>query len=439
VVLSRIKYVALTLVAFLAYGIAQDAPPPKQAKDQAEADLINSIPKAPDANAKLKLLDQWTKEYPQTAFAHERTEEYLSTYQAANRPKDAFNTALEILKTDPNNFSALRAVLGSIYQINQGNPPAADLDSAEKVANHMLTDLDTIFAPDKKPAAMTADQWNQVKPAMKVFTQRTVGWIEMTRKNNMKAEAEFTKTLQLDPTQAQASYWLATVMFNQRTTDPAKQAPSIFEFARAAVYDGPNSLPADFRKQLLASVTKTYAAYHGSNQGFDELIAAAKANALPPSGFAIKDVATIAREQAEKQAAIDAANPMLALWRTLRTNLTGDNADAFFETVKGAALPGSVPGVMKLKGKIVSMTPANRPKQLVLAVEKPDVADVTLNITDGPLAGNMEPGSELEFEGVATAYTKEPFMLTLDVEKDQIVGWTGKNTPTRRPAAKKKQ
>jgi tetratricopeptide (TPR) repeat protein len=438
VVLSSTRNVALALVAFLAFGWAQDKPQ-KMAKDQAEADLINSIPKAPNPAEQLKLLDKWTHDYPQTDFAAERTQQYLITYQALNRPADAFKTALEILKTNPNDFGALRGALGSIYAINNGNPPAADLDEAEKVCNHMLTDLDTIFAADKVPAGMNADQWAQVKPAMKVFTQRTVGWIYMTRKDNGRAETEFIKALQLDPSQAQTSYWLATVLFAQRAAKPEKQPPSIFEFARAATYDGPNSLPADFRKQLQASVAKTYASYHGSNEGFDQLLALAKTNALPPSDFTIKDVATIAREKAEEQAKIDAANPMLALWRTIKTGLTGDNPDAFFEgNVKGTGLPGGVNGVMKFKGKIISMTPELRPKTLVLAVEKPDVADVTLTITDGPLPGKMDPGSELEFSGAASAYKKDPYMLVLDVEKADITGWTGKNPPAAKKAAPKK-
>jgi len=46
----------------------------------------------------------------------------------------------------------------------------------------------------------------------------------------------------------------------------------------------------------------------------------------------------------------------------------------------------------------------------------------------------MEPGEELEFEGTAKSYTKEPFSITFEVEKDKLTGWTGKNAA---PAAKK--
>ena len=65
---------------------------------------------------------------------------------------------------------------------------------------------------------------------------------------------------------------------------------------------------------------------------------------------------------------------MLALWKSIKTELTGEGGAAYFENnMKDAALPGGVNGVTKFKGKLVSMTPAVRPKELVLAIENPSV------------------------------------------------------------------
>jgi hypothetical protein len=98
--------------------------------------------------------------------------------------------------------------------------------------------------------------------------------------------------------------------------------------------------------------------------------------------------------------------------------------------VKDSLLPGGANGVMKFKGKIVSMTPATKPKEIELAIEKPGVADAKL-VFEMPLAGKMEVGEELSFEGKAASFTKDPFMITFDVEKEQLEGWTGKNTATK--------
>jgi len=57
-----------------------------------------------------------------------------------------------------------------------------------------------------------------------------------------------------------------------------------------------------------------------------------------------------------------------------------------------------------------------------------------------PLPGMMEPGAELEFSGIPTDWSKEPFTVTFDVMPSDLTGWTGKNTtntkkgPPRGPA-----
>src|SRR5207244_748146 len=91
------------------------------------------------------------------------------------------------------------------------------------------------------------------------------------------------------------------------------------------------------------------------------------------------------------------ANPTLALWRSIKEELTGDNGPAYFvSSMKDAALPGGVNGVERFKAKVISMAPAVRPKELVVAIEDPAIGDATLKL-DGALPGRMEPGGEIEF------------------------------------------
>ena len=106
----------------------------------------------------------------------------------------------------------------------------------------------------------------------------------------------------MDPSQGQFSYFLAQAQFNQRQQHPDKQPPAIFNFVRAATEAGPNAMSAANRSTALAYVTNLYNQYHGSNQGFANVVAAAKASALPPAGFTIKSGADIAREKAQEQA-----------------------------------------------------------------------------------------------------------------------------------------
>jgi hypothetical protein len=87
---------------------------------------------------------------------------------------------------------------------------------------------------------------------------------------------------------------------------------------------------------------------------------------------------------------------------------------------------------------VVKLEPAVKPKTVLVALEdgKSDgtTADATLKF-EMPLAGKVDVGTELTFEGVGESFTQNPFMLVLNVDKEKLHGWTGKNEPatTRRP------
>ena len=55
-------------------------------------------------------------------------------------------------------------------------------------AKYLLADLDTIYAPANKLANLDDAAWAKAKADMGPYAQRTIGWIQVTRKDNPKAE-----------------------------------------------------------------------------------------------------------------------------------------------------------------------------------------------------------------------------------------------------------
>jgi hypothetical protein len=431
---KKIAGMAVALVALALILPAQEKK--KEWKDRAEYDLYDAALKDTNSTARLDTLEKWKKQYPQSDFSDVRQQIYLVTYRQLNRAREAFDAAVEILKDNPNHVVALATVAGDIYQFNP--PSAADLDTAEHTCNYLLANLDAIYAPEKRPADTKEADWVKAKPEMKAFAQKTLGWIAWTRKDMDKAEAELTRALQLDPRQGQVSYWLASAILAQNSDKPEKQPVALYHFARAAAYDGTGGLPAGDRKQVQAYLTKAYTQYHGSEEGLDKLMTSSRLSAMPAADFKILSASEIARAKIEAEDAAAKANPTLALWRSIKEELTGDNGPAYFvSSMKDAALPGGVNGIERFKAKVISMAPAVRPKELVVAIEDPAIGDATLKL-DGALPGRMEPGGEIEFEGVARAYTKDPFVVTFEVEKAKVVGWTGKNDVPRKSTGDKK-
>ena len=395
---------------------AQDKKKPDW-KDPAEYDLYKPITQTQDPHIWLDSLDRWSRQYPQSELGEIRRQLYLETYRQLNRPREAFNAAVDVLRDNPYNLFALTTIVGGIYQLV--SPAAADLDIAERATTTILANLDGIYAKENRPNEMTDAEAAKAKPDMRVFAQKTAGWIDWTRKDFARAEVELAKSIALDPRQGQVSYWLADAMLKQNKTNPEKQPVALYYFARAASYDGPGSLPASDRKNLTAYLNAAYVKYHGSDEGLSQLLDSAKSSALAPTGFQIKSAAQIEKERIDAEQMFDKTHPERALWKDLKAALTAPTGDTYFETnMKDALVP-------RLKGKLVAMTPALKPKELVVAIEN-SAGDVTLKL-DGALPGKMEPGGEVEFEGIARSFTKDPFMVTFDTEKAKLSGWTGKN------------
>ena len=403
-------------------------------KDRAEYDLVQSIQTAPDAKKRLELLNQWKEKYAATDFNTLRMLLYLETYQQLNDTKNGMETAKAILAADPKEFRALNYIVYFTPLLNVSTPEALDL--GEKAAKGMLEGIPATFEDSKKPANVTAEQWGTAKKQSEALAHKTLGWVAMIRKQNDQAEASLRKSLEVNPDQGDVYYWLANVVTAQRK--PERQSEVLFRYARAAVYDGPGALPPAGRKEVEGYLTKAYTSFHGSTEGLEELKKLAKASIDPPAGFKVVSKAELMAADIEKQNKFLAENPELALWMNLKKELTGDAGPQYFEEkMKDAGYP-------KLKGKVVSHTPAVRPKEILVAIENDAIPEVTLKIAEGTMPGKADPGTPIEVEmAVPKSFTKDPFMVIMEVEPKQIKGWpaaaAAKPAGAKRPAAGRKK
>ena len=435
--LSLAVFVAgfLCLVPARMLGQAQaptTSEPQKNWKDRAEYDLYDAITKDNNATTKLEKLQQWEKQYPTTDYIKERRTLFLTTYAALNKPKEATDAAKQILADNPKDFTGLYYTMYFTQPLFAANPTQTDiLDQGVKAANAILANINT------PPPNVTTEQWMKLRPDIELMAHVTIGFAAMQKKDWAAAETEFKKCLQMSPNNAQVDYWMGTVIAGQEK--PERQSEALFYFARAAAYDGnPGALAPDFRKQAMAYIDRQYKRYHGSADGFNELLALAKSQPTPAPDFHIKSQQEIAQVQQADEQKWAAEHPQEALWKSIKAALTGADGTNYFNTsMKDALLPS-------LKGKVVKLEPAVRPKIVVLAMEDGandgTVGDATLKL-DAALPGKVEPGTELTFQGVPENFTASPFMVAFNVEKDKLQGWTGKNTPatpTHHPPAKRK-
>jgi hypothetical protein len=199
---------------------------------------------------------------------------------------------------------------------------------------------------------------------------------------------------------------------------PEKVSLGLWQIARVSSLNpaksglDPKDLP-----DIQTYLKKVYTRIHGSSDGLEQLQKQAAASPAPPDGFRIKSINEIAQD---KQAEFERSNPQVALWMKIKAQLIDTNGEQYFQgQIKDAAVP-------QLWGTIVEARPACHPKELLVAVPTPDAqkplkAEIVLKL-DRPLGGMPAPDAEFHWEGIPSAFSRDPFLLTMDTESYKISG-----------------
>ncbi|MGA2269539.1 MAG: hypothetical protein ABSH44_13805 [Bryobacteraceae bacterium] len=424
---------------------AQTAQPQKKVKDQGEYDIYNNVLKDAGAQAWPKLLqdlDIWAQKYADSDYKDERLYYYVQAYSGANQPGKELDIAGQLLAKDLKTvFKDPKQVLTVLYMtcvnIQKAPNPTADQTAAgDKAAHDLLDFVPVYFVAANKPAATSDADWTKTGKDLETLANGTLRIIamrpgmELLQKYQAEkdpkycepAEAALTKALQQFPDGAIIAYNLGRAQLCQRQTKPEKIPVAMYEFARAAAIDASLGGSTD-PKAVDNYLTTIYTNYHGADtDGLKQLKALAANSPFPPSGYKLESSTDIDKRKEEE---FRAKYPQLALWLGIKSQLADTNGQRYFdEQLKGSGVP-------KLKGVIMDAKPACRSKELLVAVPEPgqqgtpqSVITLKLVKEEKPdaLTGKPDTGTEIQWEGVPSAFTKEPFMLTMDTEKASITG-----------------
>jgi hypothetical protein len=334
----------------------------------------------------------------------------------------------------------------SVNLLKLPTPSPDQMASGEKAARALQEFVPNFFTAANKPAGATDAAWTEGRTTMEKVAKDTLIYIatkpgadamdRYTANKDPKkdssecvtAEASYKKALEQFPDNAFVAYQLGRALRCQQP-GPEKVPQALYEFARAAALDPTLGGTMDAQK-LNSYLESAYNSYHGSLEGLEQLKTMAKASPLPPADLKIEAATVIA---AKKQAEFEQTNPQLALWMKIKGALADPNNPTYFDTeLKDSAVP-------PMKGTLVEAKPACKSKELLVAIPLPDqqgnpVAEITLKL-DPPLTGKPEIGGTIQWTGVPKSFTKDPFMLTMEVEKAKVENL--KTTPCGPAPAKK--
>ena len=450
------NFVGIAAIAALFTGVtvrlaSAQAAPEKKVKDQGEYDIYNQVLKDTDPNKQIQDLDTWTQKYPESDYKNDdRPYLYLQAYNKAKQPAKVLEIGQQLMDKGLNtlfkNNQQILTILFTVCVNLQAIPAATpgQFATGQKAAQELQAFIPTFFTAANKPAGASDADWNTARGTMEKVARDTQLYIitkpgsdAMNRyqtskdpKDCVTAEAAYRTALEKVPESPAVAYQLGRALRCQQAASPEKVPQAIYEFARAAAIDPTLGGTMD-PKALQTYLENAYSGYHGSLDGLDQLKQQAKAAPLPPAGFTIETASAIA---SKKQAEFEQSNPQLALWMKIKGALSDNNGEQYFaSTLKDSAVP-------KLKGTLVEGKPGCRSKELLVAIPEPNQQgalrpEITLKL-DAALTGKPETGTEIQWEGVPSAFTKDPaFMLTMDSEKTKIEGL--KVTPCAGAAPKK--
>ena len=388
---------------------SQAAPAPqqqkKEIKDPAEYNAYVGAVQQQDANAKISGLEAFLTQYPNSVMKEDALELLMGSYQQAGNAAKMADTAKRLLSANPNNVRALALLCYTDRTQAQANQnPQQNLAEAKTYCGKGIDALQTFTKPD----GMSDADFQKLKDQMSTIFNAGVGIAALQDKDYPTATKSLKVAADGSPTDFSLVY-PAALAFLQST--PPDYINGIWYAARASVI-----APSPQYQQSIEKYAKSqYVKYHAGEDGWPEVLAAAKASPTPPAGFTIKPAPTPAEQAAAlvKDKTPDQLKALsFAEWQLVLSKGSPEDAAKVWDAIKGVSL--------QMEGLVISATA----DQIMIAESSDDIeakkADITLTM-NGPIPAKLMPkeGATLDFEGTPASYTPNPFMITM--EKGQLL------------------
>jgi hypothetical protein len=323
-------------------------------------------------------------------------------------------TATKLVKGDACNVRAL-TLLAYFDRILAQSATAADPNAKQELADGRKYGEQGLECLDKA----TDPEIVKMKPQMTGIFDAAIGIAALTDKDSATAVKDLRAAVDTSPdTQKDFSlvYPLALAYLGQ--TPPDFQNGIWFAARAAAV------APAAAQPQIEKYAHGQYRNFHAGDDGWAELLAAAKANSAQ---VPIKPAPTPA-EQAHNMVVATVPDKMdFAQWEFVLTNGAQTDQDAVWTVIKGKAV--------QMNGTIISTTPT----EFMIAGSSDDIdakkADITLQFEEKlPVRLIPKDGASFDFQGEPASYTSNPFMMVM--EKGKVLTKAAP-APAKRPVHKK--
>jgi tetratricopeptide (TPR) repeat protein len=371
---------------------SQPQPQKKEIKDPAEYNAYVGAVQQTDPAAKISGLEAFLTQYPNSVMKEDALELLMGAYQQTNNQAKVIETANRLLAANPDN---VRALVLLAYN-ERATQKWAD---AEKHAEKGLQALPKMARSEGISDADFAKQKMQLGGLL----NSVAGFSALQLKDYPSAQKYLRVAVEADPNNVENVYPLA---LSYLSATPADDVNGLFFIARASnLVTDPKG-----KDSIIKFGRSRYTKYHGSDQGWDDLLAQAKTTPLPPDGFTIKQYVppTPAEQAADLVKTKKPEEMSFAEWELVLSEGAPEDQEKVWTSLKGKNL-------QMAEVQVITASPT----KLDLAASVDDIdqkrADINLSFP-AALPARMVPkeGDKINFEGTPVSYTPKPFVMVME-------------------------
>jgi tetratricopeptide (TPR) repeat protein len=267
---------AILLICLLIVFVARPATgqQKKEIENTAEYYAYVGAVSQTDPPAKIRGLEAFLKEYPGSVMKEDALQVLMGAYQGVGNASRAQDAAQKILLLNPCDLRALALLAYTKQAMAQegGDAAAQNLKDAGQYAEKGLACEST----ETKPEGISQHDFDKLKPQTAVIFNGASGVAAYQSKDYAEAQKRLRAAVNADPNSFVNVYMLALAYLQPGPAE--RDVDGLFYIARAA------NLAQGASKDHIAKYGKSrYTKYHGSDEGWDDLMYTA-ATATSPSG-----------------------------------------------------------------------------------------------------------------------------------------------------------
>ena len=363
----------------------------KEIKDPAEYNAYVGAVQQKDPAAKISGLEAFITQYPNSVMKEDALELLMGSYQQTGNAAKMSDAAKRLLQANPNNVRALALLAYS-------NRTSQNWADARKYAEQGLQALPQM----QKPEGASEADFGKQKTQLQQLLNSVAGFSALQVKDNASAVKYLRASVEANPANLEDVYPLALAYL---TSTPPESVNGLYFIARAAALaaGSPN------QAQIASYGKSVYTKYHGSDQGWTDLLSTAQSTPLPPPGFTIAEYVppTPAQQAADLVKNNKPETMTFAQWELILSAGAQEDADKVWNVIKGKPL--------QMEGTVIKASPT----EVEIAASQDDIdqkrADIVLTMS-GPIPARLMPKEHatFDFEGTPESYTPSPFVMTMN-------------------------